>query len=475
MNDQNRYEEVPQKENKFVKGLKTFGSYLKFVFVDFFNSFKYNNMKLAAILFAMPGILLGFFMFAHVPTIRKVTVSYDQNVDEKTAIITPTLESGSNYSLTIKSYNDYNNIVMNVRTYDDMKDDKDFNQDIYPINGYSSTKTKQLSTPVVSGFEDKSAGSDETSDSYSITVSGLDSELNEVASYALFVFQSVKIGETTDNTDPTNPVKVDVYGDYYISNIYRTFDTSNTALNNFSTLNKDNKYKVAIKALAKDSSEYYSSNLSELFDISEIVTKNGTEVSVKDYDDNDTRFIQYSGTYTVATVDGSTPDETMSKFELEVLPNGYVTFKFNDTESSAKLQLNGSTLQSVEVKKVHILPFDFSGLCIFFLTLLGFLNVFLSLELSKKKNFGTVMKCLATTLLILGIGALYIYCLVATNSHLGEGKLLLLDNKNQVIKTVFDSNAIISIVTVCASGLFSVAGLILAFINYDRTYEKVDR
>ena len=227
MNDQNRYEEVPQKENKFVKGLKAFGHYLKYVFVDFFNSFKYNNMKLAAILFAMPGILLGFFMFAHVPSIRKVVVSYDKNVPEKTANITPVLDDSTavnnDFVLTISQYNGYENIEMKLVTYDDMKSQDGFNQDIYPINGYSDSKTKQLKTPVVSSFTDTSAANDEHSDSYAITVTGLDDELSYVSSYALFVFESVKIGETVDNTDPANPITTPIYGDYYISNIYRKF------------------------------------------------------------------------------------------------------------------------------------------------------------------------------------------------------------------------------------------------------------
>ena len=40
---------------------------------------------------------------------------------------------------------------------------------------------------------------------------------------------------------------------------------------------------------------------------------------------------------------------------------------------------------------------------------------------------------------------------------------------------MYDTNCIISISTVIASAVFSLAGVVLAFINYDRTYEKVDR
>ena len=37
--DQNRYEEVPQKQGKFKTGLKAFGRWIKYIFVDFINSF----------------------------------------------------------------------------------------------------------------------------------------------------------------------------------------------------------------------------------------------------------------------------------------------------------------------------------------------------------------------------------------------------------------------------------------------------
>ena len=127
MNDQNRYEEVPQKENKFLKALKGLGNYFKFVFIDFINSFKYNNMKLAAIIFALPGILLGFFMFAHVPTIRKVTVAYDQVIADSSARINTTLDSetatDSDFLLTIDKYNGYENIAMKLVSYDQLKEE----------------------------------------------------------------------------------------------------------------------------------------------------------------------------------------------------------------------------------------------------------------------------------------------------------------------------------------------------------------
>lgn len=73
--DQNRYEEVPQKENNFKKGAKAFWKWLKFVFIDFFNSFKYNNMKLAGLLILIPGAIFGFFLNFHSLAIRDINLT----------------------------------------------------------------------------------------------------------------------------------------------------------------------------------------------------------------------------------------------------------------------------------------------------------------------------------------------------------------------------------------------------------------
>ena len=74
--ENNRYEEVEKKENIFQKMLKMFLQYLKNLGYDFFVSFKYNNMKLPAILVAIPGVLLGFFLKWHAPVVR--TIVFEQ-------------------------------------------------------------------------------------------------------------------------------------------------------------------------------------------------------------------------------------------------------------------------------------------------------------------------------------------------------------------------------------------------------------
>lgn len=77
--ENNRYEEVEKKENIFQKMLKMFWQYLKNLGYDFVVSFKYNNMKLPAILVAIPGILLGFFLKWHAPVVRELVFEQANN------------------------------------------------------------------------------------------------------------------------------------------------------------------------------------------------------------------------------------------------------------------------------------------------------------------------------------------------------------------------------------------------------------
>ena len=73
MDDQNRYEEVPKKQNPFVKMFKSLGVFIKESWLNFIESFKYNNMKLAAILSAIPGVFIGFFLIFHAGVVRYIT------------------------------------------------------------------------------------------------------------------------------------------------------------------------------------------------------------------------------------------------------------------------------------------------------------------------------------------------------------------------------------------------------------------
>lgn len=72
MDNQNRYEDVPEKENAFVKFFKTLGSYFKSIFLDFIQGFKYNMMRIPAILLAVPGVFLGFFLTFHSEVVQNL-------------------------------------------------------------------------------------------------------------------------------------------------------------------------------------------------------------------------------------------------------------------------------------------------------------------------------------------------------------------------------------------------------------------
>ena len=73
--DNNRFEETPKKAS-VGDAFKVIGRYFKTVFLGFIDSFKYNNMKLAAILTALPGLLIGFFLVAHANTVNQMTFFY---------------------------------------------------------------------------------------------------------------------------------------------------------------------------------------------------------------------------------------------------------------------------------------------------------------------------------------------------------------------------------------------------------------
>lgn len=97
--DQNRYEETPKKENPFLKALKIFGKYWVTVFKDFLRSFKYNNMKLPAILVAIPGLLLGFFISFHYPTINSLSYNYIEIGSTVQAVSTGTELTFTNFDV----------------------------------------------------------------------------------------------------------------------------------------------------------------------------------------------------------------------------------------------------------------------------------------------------------------------------------------------------------------------------------------
>ncbi len=114
-------------------------------------------------------------------------------------------------------------------------------------------------------------------------------------------------------------------------------------------------------------------------------------------------------------------------------------------------------------------PFDFTGIVLFALMLFGILNIFGAVTMSGKKNLGSVVVCIISSSVIVICGALYLYGLFTFLGGVNSGKI------SMNTKVDVDANWIISIISVIVSMVTSIAGCVLGLINYDRTYEKVDR
>ena len=128
------------------------------------------------------------------------------------------------------------------------------------------------------------------------------------------------------------------------------------------------------------------------------------------------------------------------------------------------------------IVEVSYLDFDYSGIVVFLLMLFGILNIFTAASVMKKKNLGSVIVATITTLVIVVCGVLYLYLIFYYQSLVNSGTITVLDNNhNPVTELNFDTKYIMSILSIVISMVSSVVGVILGFIFYDRTYEKVDR
>ena len=142
------------------------------------------------------------------------------------------------------------------------------------------------------------------------------------------------------------------------------------------------------------------------------------------------------------------------RFHAEVV--SHISFDTGQVDAAGKAILYG-------------VPFDFTGIVLFALMLFGILNIFGAVTMSGKKNLGSVVVCIISSAVIVICGALYLYGLFTFLGGVNSGKISM----NTTVKV--DANWIISIISIIVSMITSVAGCVLGLINYDRTYEKVDR
>lgn len=135
------------------------------------------------------------------------------------------------------------------------------------------------------------------------------------------------------------------------------------------------------------------------------------------------------------------------------------------------------------------MPFDATGIAIFLLMLFGILNVFNALSMSGKKNLGSVVIATVFTGIMILLSAYYVYAAIVYNKFTSTGYYITTavnqDGYTDVIEATivranenlseFTNNYLTSIISIIVCDVLSVAGVVLGFINYDRTYEKVDR
>ena len=79
VNDDSAFEK-PRPFKSFLNGLKN-------IFVDFFQSFKYNEMKLSGLLTCVPGVFLGFFIGFHQNIINKISFTITDTQFTDTGIV----------------------------------------------------------------------------------------------------------------------------------------------------------------------------------------------------------------------------------------------------------------------------------------------------------------------------------------------------------------------------------------------------
>ena len=115
---------------------------------------------------------------------------------------------------------------------------------------------------------------------------------------------------------------------------------------------------------------------------------------------------------------------------------------------------------------------DLTAVCFFALILLGTLNLFTGFQAMKKKNLGSVVTATVFTVLLTAVAAFYIYEIVYS-WWLQVNDFVSVKGDTTSINPA-SLNFIMTMLSCGISVVSSIAGVILGFINYDRTYRKKD-
>ena len=125
------------------------------------------------------------------------------------------------------------------------------------------------------------------------------------------------------------------------------------------------------------------------------------------------------------------------------------------------------------------MPYDYTGIVIFILMLLGILNIFIAISFNSKQNKGSVISATVITLLMIGLTIAYVYAVTYFKTYHDtgytiNGKLYQLEISGGGYETNFLGNYMQSMIVLFIADGLSLIACVLGFIHYNRAYEKGD-
>ena len=136
------------------------------------------------------------------------------------------------------------------------------------------------------------------------------------------------------------------------------------------------------------------------------------------------------------------------------------------------------------VKQTALLPgmsYDYTGIVVFILMLLGILNIFVAISVTNKQNLGSVVRATIITLIMVGLTIAYIYAVFYFKAYVDKGYDVTINGAKQHVQLViagggyeanFLKNYMTSIVVLGISCGLSLLACVLGFIHYNRAYER---
>jgi len=125
------------------------------------------------------------------------------------------------------------------------------------------------------------------------------------------------------------------------------------------------------------------------------------------------------------------------------------------------------------------MPYDYTGIVIFILMLLGILNIFIALAFNSKQNKGSVVSATIITLVMIGLTIAYVYAVTYFKTYHDtgievNGTLYKLEIAGGGYESNFLSNYMGSMIVLFIADGLSALACVLGFIHYNRAYEKGD-